>query len=125
MTWKVIRNMRSGWQRVKILATGTLVWEDTDNGDVSREHANWHLRWVIAGIHSYKWSWVRRHGRLACGCTRNPITHRLVLIAGACEQHGVDELRRKAHNALARPFPGDGPSTIDRNENEHEQETPR
>lgn len=72
------------WWRVKMLATGHVTWVDTATGDEEHEQAGWKLRWTLAGMHSYQWGWVRRHGRLPCGCTRNPLTRRMVLYSGAC-----------------------------------------
>ena len=45
---------------------------------------SWGQRWAIAGIHSYNWGWVRRFGAMPCGCTRNPVTRRIVCYLVDC-----------------------------------------
>lgn len=76
------------WHRMKVLATGIVVW---DNGDGTEdiEWLSWRDRWSIFGVHSYDWWWVRRFGGLDCGCTRNPLTRRMVLYRAACRTHSL------------------------------------
>ena len=69
--------------RIRILVTGKLVWEDIDGGEET-DYVDWPTRWAIAGIHSANWRWVRRWGKQECGCTINPITRRRVLISMSC-----------------------------------------
>jgi hypothetical protein len=73
--------------RIRILATGRLVWEDI-TGEVEVEYVDWRTRWAIAGIHSYNWWWVRKWGDQDCGCTINPITRRRVLTSTTCPVNG-------------------------------------
>ncbi len=77
-----------------MLATRRFEWEDTETGEISVTKESWRDAWMIAGIHSYHWAWVRKYGKMPCGCTRNPVTRRRVLIAGECEEHGISRLRR-------------------------------
>ena len=97
MTWKRVLNIKSLYQRVKILVTGKLEWEDTVTGVVTVEQAKtWHLRWVIAGVHPKRTRWYRRLGRMECGCTRSPFTHKIKLISSVCPEHGISaRLRRE------------------------------
>jgi hypothetical protein len=79
--------------RLKILITRRTVWLDLNSGEVDHvHHESWSWAWSIAGIHSYDWRWVRRYGRLACGCTRNPLTRRMVLYAWECREHGAESM---------------------------------
>ncbi len=72
--------------RVRVLATRTTVWVwPGEEPHVVKE--SWSGAWAIAGIHSYKWWWVRKYGNLPCGCTRNPVTRRMVLFRWKCAMH--------------------------------------
>lgn len=84
-----MRRLRAALRRLRVLATGRVVWaEDTGpDGHPEVEWLSWATRWSIFGVHARNWGWVRRHGGLECGCVRNPLTRRLVLIAGGCLQH--------------------------------------
>lgn len=73
-------------ERIRILATRRTVWGDGDDVHVDRE--SWSSAWAIAGVHAWEWRWVRHYGAMACGCTRNPVTRRIVLVDMACEEHG-------------------------------------
>jgi len=74
--------------RIKILITRRTRWVDEEYpDDVTIHRESWRTAWAIAGIHSYHWWWVRRYGKLPCGCTRNPLTRRLVLYRWRCEVH--------------------------------------
>lgn len=84
------------WQRMRVLATGIVVW-DNDDGTEDIEYLGWRDRWAIFGVHSYNWWWVRRFGVLDCGCTRNPLTRRMALYRADCRTHSpfgpvLDEL---------------------------------
>lgn len=85
-----------GWAtrtgRWNALLTGKVEWVDPDTGDFDIEQLGWRDRWAIFGIHSWSWWWVRKFGQLRCGCTRNPITKRMVLIAMDCPEHGLGDL---------------------------------
>lgn len=83
MRWAEIRYIP--W-RVKLLVTGVTVWTDSRTGEVEQVRDR-SLAWTIAGIHSYKWWWVRKWGGLPCGCTRNPLTRRMVIFSGDCARH--------------------------------------
>lgn len=73
--------------RVRYLITRRLEWE-TGDGEINRvEKVPFRVAWKMFGIRSHRWSWVRRYGRLRCGCTRNPITRRMVLYAWRCPEH--------------------------------------
>jgi len=79
----MVQLLSSSLSRIRILATGRLVWEDI-TGELEVEYVDWRTRWAIAGIHSANWRWVRRWGKQDCGCTINPITRRRVLICMPC-----------------------------------------
>lgn len=73
--------------RLEALLTGRVEWVDPEDGAFEVEWLGWRDRWSLFGVHSYSWGWVRRYGRMACGCTRNPLTRRLVLIRWRCPDH--------------------------------------
>lgn len=76
-------------QRATILLTRRLVWVDCATGQEYPEKVSLSFAWTLVGVHSYKWWWVRRYGRLGCGCTRNPLTRRFVAYRYECpERHG-------------------------------------
>lgn len=77
--------------RLHALLTGVVEWVDPETGQITAELYGWRDRWSIFGFHSYNWRWVRRWGKLECGCTRNPLTRRIVLIAPGCSAHGLSE----------------------------------
>lgn len=54
---------------------------------------------ALAGPHSYEWWWVKRWGRMGCGCTRNPVTRRRLLTSSDCLEH----FRRRARPATDTP----------------------
>jgi hypothetical protein len=70
--------------RFRVLRTGVVEWVDPKTGQVEVDFLSWRDRWSIFGIHSYDWSWVRRFGAQRCGCTKNPLTRKTVLISGDC-----------------------------------------
>lgn len=70
-----------------MLVTGKLEWTDPETGEVEITHEDWSTRWQIAGWPSYNWWWVRKYGKMGCGCTRNPITRKRVLTAMGCDTH--------------------------------------
>ncbi len=80
--------------RIKMLVTRKFEWTDVESGTTTITKESWHATWAIAGIHSYQWWWVCKFGQMDCGCTKNPITRRLVLISGKCEKHGLIRFRR-------------------------------
>jgi hypothetical protein len=82
--WKTLRGQ---YYRVKLLITGHAVWIDTKTKEEHPEHLDWYTRWAISGVHSHNWRWVHRFGKLPCGCTRNPLTRRMVLIRYRCSEH--------------------------------------
>lgn len=76
--------------RIKLLVTRRFNWHYTDSeGQHQLEQVKepWNAAWAIAGIHSWSWWWVRRYGELDCGCTRNPLTRRVVLMDSMCDVH--------------------------------------
>ena len=74
--------------RLKVLATGRVEWCNPHTGEVEEvEHMSWRDRWSVFGVHSYSWKWVRRLGAMHCGCTRNPITRRMVMFRVGCDDH--------------------------------------
>lgn len=77
--------------RLRALATGKITWVDTATGEVEAEVMDWRTRWTLFGVHSRNWRWVDRLGRMRCGCTRNPLTRRLVMIAMDCPTHGLPD----------------------------------
>lgn len=76
-------------KRLKFLATGKTTMTDNTTGEVTdiRLPMNW--RWTISGVHSHNWKWVNRWGKEPCGCVRNPLTRRKVLVRGDCPDHGL------------------------------------
>lgn len=49
------------------------------------EHMRVRVRWRLFGPKSYNWWWVKRWGKMECGCcTRNPLTRRQVLYSWKC-----------------------------------------
>lgn len=75
--------------RLAVLVTGRVTWTDTGTGESETEYLGWRDRWALFGVHSHNWRWVRRLGQLRCGCSRNPVTRRLVLITMDCPDHGL------------------------------------
>lgn len=74
--------------RLRALLTGKVTWCDPDTGaPAETDYFSWRDRWSIFGIHSANWGWVRRFGSMPCGCTRNPITRRMVLLSFGCPDH--------------------------------------
>jgi hypothetical protein len=78
--------LASIWFRLKFLLDGKAEWIG-DNGNVEVTQEDWRTRWAIAGIHSNNWRWVRHWGKMECGCTRNPLTRRIVLYMAGCNSH--------------------------------------
>lgn len=75
------------FSRLRVLLTGNVEWVDIETGETERDHYGWRDRWSIFGVHSYNWGWVRRLGVMDCGCTRNPLTRRMVLFRFGCAEH--------------------------------------
>lgn len=75
--------------RLRVMWNGRVTWTG-DDGSVEHERLSWRDRWAIFGMHSYNWWWVRRWGRQACGCVRNPLTRRRVLFCMGCAMGGWD-----------------------------------
>ncbi len=73
--------------RIKFLITRKAVWIDTDTGETETVKEDFCTAWALAGVHSHNWRWVKRWGKLPCGCVRNPLTRRLVLFAWECKKH--------------------------------------
>lgn len=78
------------YNRIVFLLTGNATWKDQLTGDAYRTVESWNVRWAVAGIHSYQWWWVKRFGQLDCGCTRNPLTRRVVLFSSDCPRTGIN-----------------------------------
>lgn len=75
-------------ERLRVLLTGNVTWCDPETGEPSEsDHFSWRDRWSIFGFHSSNWGWVRRYGAMDCGCVRNPITRRTVLLRYGCAEH--------------------------------------
>ncbi|MCH9733604.1 MAG: hypothetical protein K0U78_03475 [Actinomycetia bacterium] len=72
--------------RLRYLLTGR-TWSENFDGERRPLTDPWSVRWAVAGIHSYKWWWVKKWGSESCGCTINPLTRRRVLYALECQQH--------------------------------------
>lgn len=79
--------------RIKLLITRVAEWQNED-GTVTPTRESRQMVWAMAGIHSRNWWWVRRYGKLSCGCTRNPLTRRMVFIRHKCEQHFLPTYRK-------------------------------
>ena len=75
------------WQRVRMLILPPTL--DEDEAPLPRN-----VVWSLVKPRGYNINWMRLHGALPCGCTRNPITHRMWLYAWDCEEHGRPALRR-------------------------------
>lgn len=76
------------FDRIKILLTGRVLWCNPYTNEVEEvDHMGWRDRWNVFGVHSYNWRWVNRYGAMPCGCTRNPITRRRVLLRWGCPDH--------------------------------------
>jgi hypothetical protein len=93
-----LRDLKAIPWRIKLLITRKI---ELFPGYWSKE--SWAMAWAIAGIHSHKWGWVRRYGRLPCGCGRNPLTRRFVWYVYPCpEKHGYIN-NMEAEEGLVRP----------------------
>lgn len=84
-------NLKRVFWRIKVLVTRKL---ELFPGYVTKEP--WRTVWGIAGVQSYNWWWVRKWGKLPCGCTRNPLTRRMLLYTMECVEHfgTIERLRR-------------------------------
>ena len=76
--------MRNLLARLRALCTGDITWEGGE-----REHLSWRDRWILFGVHSRNWRWVRKYGLRECGCTFNPITRRKLLTRMGCKTHSA------------------------------------
>lgn len=83
LTGKFWRGLR---YRATHLVTRRYTWV-ADDGQEIHTREDWDTAWAMEGPHTYRWWWVRRWGRLDCGCTRNPLTRRIVLYTMSCEEH--------------------------------------
>jgi hypothetical protein len=84
MSWFAYHPGGSPWNRLKLVfhyVTAKLTGAPWD------ADLDWDIVWVIVKPTSSSWWWVRRWGPLPCGCTRNPLTHRMVLYRYPCETH--------------------------------------
>lgn len=72
--------------RISKLFTRRFGWTD-EAGQVDWVKEDWKTTWRMVGIHTYTWWWVRRYGQLDCGCSRNPLTRRMVLYDFKCQLH--------------------------------------
>lgn len=77
--------MKEFWYRLKMIVTGKIVWVDQDENE-TWEH-NRRLAWRLAKPNLYNFWWVKKWGKLSCGCTINPITRRRLLTLGSCREH--------------------------------------
>lgn len=84
MKWEEIKNIPF---RVKMLATRRFVWVDQETGEERVAKESWKTAWTLVGIHSYRWWWIGKYGKLQCGCTRNPLTRRMVSYVWRCPEH--------------------------------------
>lgn len=72
--------------RIKHLISRRYTWVADDGTEIhTREDRD--TAWAMEGPHTYRWWWVRRWGKLPCGCTRNPITRRVLLYRMDCDPH--------------------------------------
>jgi hypothetical protein len=76
------------------LLTGWTYWTEVDQDGAlrPRTHREKYRRrdvWAILGPSSWNWWWVRRWGKQNCGCTKNPLTRRMILMVVDCPQHGL------------------------------------
>lgn len=74
-------------RRIRYLVTRKVTWTDKETGKSETVIESWDTIWAMFGIHSYKWWWVRRWGKMKCDCLRNPLTRRIVLFRYGCEEH--------------------------------------
>lgn len=84
MRWRHVRQVPA---RVRLLVTRRATWVDVETGDEHTVRESWRTVWALAGVHSYHWWWVRHWGPMECGCTRNPLTRRMLLISFECRKH--------------------------------------
>jgi hypothetical protein len=83
-----LRDIKAIPWRIKILITRRFEWIDRDNKDsITVTHETWDMAWAVAGIHSHNWWWVNKYGKLSCGCTRNPLTRKVIMINMDCPEH--------------------------------------
>jgi len=95
--------------RVKLLVTRKSTWVGP-NGSETAVKEDFSDAWAMVGVHSRNWWWVRKWGELDCGCTRNPLTRRMVTYDMKCEQHtNFARLYRKwrEENERGADSPGD------------------
>jgi hypothetical protein len=83
MKWADVKSIP--W-RVKTLVTGKLVWVDAETGEEFVERSRYGA-WIVAKPWVHNWWWVRRWGQMPCGCTRNPLTRRVILYEFDCSTH--------------------------------------
>jgi len=78
------------FQRARLLTTRRVTLLNLVSGQPEElTRLDWSTAWALAGPRPASWRWVQRRGKLPCGCLRNPLTRRLVLITTACPHHGV------------------------------------
>lgn len=82
-----LRDLKDFPVRVRLLVTRKFTWVVEETGYEYTEKYSFREAWSIVGISSYNWWWVNRYGKLACGCTRNPLTRRMVLYLWGCPVH--------------------------------------
>jgi hypothetical protein len=73
--------------RVKLLVTRKFTWVDQEDGSERVVKESFSHAWAMLGVHSRNWWWVRRWGELDCGCTRNPLTRRVIMFDWECGEH--------------------------------------
>ena len=84
-----IKDVKAIPWRIKILIIRKVTWESCDGDKLYDEKVSLSFAWTLVGIHSHQWWWVRKYGRLPCGCQINPLTRRFVAYRWRCpENHG-------------------------------------
>lgn len=85
---KLLSKIREAVGRCHVLLARRVVLPNLVTGeDELLDELDWAIVWALAGPRASSWWWIRRWGRLDCGCLRIPGTGRLVLITGDCTQH--------------------------------------
>jgi hypothetical protein len=73
--------------RGRVLVTRKASVQNVATDEVEVLHLDWATAWAIAGPQTHSWWWVRKWGVLRCGCTKNPVTRRLLTTRGDCQSH--------------------------------------
>lgn len=123
--------MRWLWARLTLLLRRRIETGSAPGQPDQVEHLSLREAWALVGIHTRNWWWVERYGEMPCGCTRNPVTRRIVAYRYGCPTHwpvrrvvlsatrdglrlseGAEEYLRARGHAHPRLMPRDHPDLI-------------